>query len=194
MKKILATIIVYTFLCIAGFNSTQAQDGFFSDAQTLRQGAFSLGVQPAIYTELDNELMLFLRGAYGLNPGLSLHGKLGLLRNETYIGGHLEYQLAGESTDPFSFSILGGAYSFGDIGLKLGGIISKRAGQVSLYSGLTFEPLFTDPNELTPLLIPIGVDIPLGNPKANFVLEADIAVNDDAEIYQALHFGLNFYL
>ncbi len=193
MKKIITTIIAGVVLCFGSFNTSNAQDGFFSDAQTLRPGTFSLGAQTAIYTELDNEAMLFLRGAYGVNPGLSLHGKLGLLRDETYIGGHLEYQLAGEPADPVSFSIIGGAYAFGDLGLKLGGILSKQLGQLSLYSGLTFEPLFAEPDELTPLLIPVGVDIPLGN-QASFVLEADIAANDDANFYQALHFGVNFYL
>lgn len=192
MKKIIAS----TIIIIVGFGATDnvfAQDGFFSDAQTISQGTFSLGIQSAIYTELDNEAMLFLRGAYGVNPGISLHGKLGLLRDETYIGGHFEYRLTGEASAPFSFSAIGGAYAFGDLGLKLGGIISKNLGQLSLYSGLTFEPLFTDPDVLTPLLIPVGVDIPIGN-QANFVLEADIGANDDADFYQALHFGVNFYL
>lgn len=193
MKKIFTAVLIGVFVSIAGSDYAQAQDGFFSDAQTLRQGTVSLGVQPAIYTELDNELMLYLRGAYGINPGLSLHGKLGFLRDETYIGGHLEYQLAGEPADPVSFSIVGGAHAFGDLGLKVGGIISKQLGQVSLYSGLTFEPLFTDPDALTPFLVPVGLDIPFGN-QANFILEADIAANDDADFYQALHFGFNFYL
>lgn len=195
MKKITATIIVFgTLLCFSGVYNAQAQDGFFSDAQTLRQGGLSLGIQPVIYTELDNELMLILRGAYGLNSGLSLHGKVGLLRDETYIGGHLEYQLAGEAADPVSFSIIGGAYAFGDLGLKLGAVISKQLGQLSLYSGLTFEPLFADSGNFNPLLFPVGVDIPFGNGNANLVLEADIALNDDAEFYQALNFGINFYL
>lgn len=193
MKKVFITLIAGIFFCLGTFNSVYAQDGFFSDAQTLRQGTFSLGAQSAIYTELDNEVMLFLRGAYGANPGLTLHGKLGLLRDETYIGGHLEYQLAGEPTNPVSFSIIGGAYAFGDLGLKLGGILSKQLGQLSLYSGLTFEPLFAEPDALMPLLIPVGVDIPIGE-KANLVLEADIAANDDANFYQALHFGVNFHL
>lgn len=192
MKRISSVTVLSILFLFAGYMNLKAQDGFFSDAQTLDEGGFSLGVQPAIYTELDNELMLILRGAYGLKPGLTMHGKAGILRDETYIGGHLEYQLAGESIDPVSFSIIGGAYAFGDIGLKFGGVVSKDVGGLSLYSGLTFEPLFTEPEELTPLLIPIGVDIPFQQ-KANFVLEADIAANDDAEAYQALHFGMNFY-
>lgn len=192
MKKIVSLIISVVVLCFGCFNTSNAQDGFFSDAETLRPGTFSLGVQSAIYTELDNEAMLLLRGVYGVNAGLSLHGKLGLLRDDTYIGGHFEYLLTGESSAPFSFSALGGVYAFGELGLKLGGIISKNMDQLSLYSGLTFEPLFIDPDVLTPLLIPVGVDIPLGN-QANFILEADIGANDDADFYQALHFGINFY-
>ena len=137
--------------------------------------------------------MLYLRGAYGANPGLSLHGKAGLLRDETYIGGHFKYLLSGEPSDPISFSLVGGVYAFGDLGLKMGGVLSKQLGQISLYSGLLFEPLFTEPDELTPLLIPVGFDIPIGR-NANFVLEADMAANDDADVYQALHFGFNFYL
>lgn len=193
MKKIVASIIAGVVFCFGTFNLSNAQDGFFSDAQTLRQGSLSLGIQSAIYTEIDNEVMLFFRGAYGINPGLTLHGKVGVLREETYLGGHIESQLAGEPSDPISFSLIGGIYAFGDLGLKAGGILSKQLGQVSLFSGLTFEPLFSEPETLTPLLIPVGFDINLGN-NANFVLEADMSANDDADFYQALHFGFNFYL
>lgn len=180
-------IIIMTSVGIA-----HAQDGFFSDAQTLRGGAASLGVQSAIYTDLDNEMMLILRGGYGLNPGLTLHGKVGLFRDETYLGGHLEYQLAGEPSDPISFALLAGVYAFGDPGLKLGGVFSKRLGQLSLYSGLSFEPLFTEPDTRTPILVPVGMEVPIGR-AVHLVLEADIAANDDADFYQALHIGVNFY-
>jgi len=193
MNKIFVATATACILLFAGFTSAYSQDGFFSDAQTMRQGTASLGVQPAIYTDLDNELMLYLRGAYGVNPGLSMHAKVGLLRDETYFGGHFKYQLSGEPSDPISFSLIGGVYAFGDLGLKIGGVLSKKIGDISLYSGLLFEPLFSEPNELTPLLIPVGFDIPLGT-NTNFVLEADMAANDDADFYQALHFGFNFYL
>lgn len=193
MNKLRFGLLLSLLVIIIGVFSAKAQDGVFSDAQTLHQGQFALGVQPIIYTELDNELMLMIRGTYGLNPGLTIHGKLGVLRDETYVGAHLEYQLAGEPSDPVSFSLLGGVYAFGDLGLKLGGVVSKQVGQFSLYSGLLVEPLFTDPEAVTPLLLPIGVDIPIAGEAANFVLEADLAVNDDADFYQALHFGVNLY-
>lgn len=169
-----------------------AQDGAFSDATTLRNGRASLGIQTAIYTESGNEAMLIFRGAYGVRPGLSFHGKVGLLHNETYLGGHLEYGLAGEPADPVSLSMLAGIYAFWDPGLKVGGVLSKQLGQFSLFTGLTFEPLFTDPETQTPLLVPIGMEIPVGS-SAHLVLEADVAANDDADRYQAIHMGFNFY-
>lgn len=193
MKKSLRAIILIAFIFLS-FSKTKAQDGIFSDAQTLSNNTFSLGIQPVIYSQLNNdEFMLILRGAYGLQPGLSLHGKVGVLREQTYVGGHLEYLLAGEPSDPLSFSLLGGVYAFDDVGLKFGGVLSKQIGTFSLYSGLSFEPLFTEPDELTPLLLPIGIDIPLAGEQVNFVFEADIALNNDAELYEALHFGANFY-
>lgn len=169
-----------------------AQDGAFSDAMTLREGGASLGVQTAIYTEAGNEAMLIFRGAYGVRSGLTFHGKVGLLRNETYLGGHLEFGLAGEPADPVSLSMLAGVYAFGDPGIKLGGILSKRLGQLSLFSGLTLEPLFTNPDTQTPLLVPIGMEVPVGA-SAHLVLEADVAANEDADSYQAIHLGFNFY-
>lgn len=194
MKKTIHSAILLMFIICGSFSQLRAQDGIFSDAQTLRNNRLSLGIQPIIYTEIDNdEFMLMLRGAYGLQPGLSFHAKIGVLRNETYYGGHLEYSLAGEPYNPISLSLIGGAYSFGDMGLKLGGVLSKRIGQFSLYSGLTFEPLFTDPETRTPLLLPLGIDIPISGSHTNFVFEADLALNDDAEVYEALHFGFNFY-
>jgi hypothetical protein len=195
MKRIISSIVLCLIIIAASTVSlTKAQDGVFSDAQTLGYEQFALSVQPIIYTEVGkDDFMLMLRGAYGVKSDLTLHGKIGVLRDETYFGGHLEYMLAGEPYDPLSFSLLAGVYSFGDVGLKFGGVLSKQVGSFSLYSGLMFEPLFTDPDELTPLLLPIGVDIPVSGGQANFVFEADLALNDDAEFYEALHFGFNIY-
>lgn len=191
MRISIHSFLLAVFVLIIVSPRGYAQDGAFSDANTLRSSQLSIGIQPVIYTELDNEFMLILRGGYGLQSGLSFYGKLGVLREEPYVGGHFKYQLAGEPSDVLSFSILGGAYSFGDIGLKLGGILSKRIGGFSLYSGLLYEPLFTS-NIRNALLLPIGVDVPLSD-SGSFIFEADLAVNDDGRAYQALHIGLNFY-
>jgi len=192
MKKYVTVFTVLFIIIFGGFNVSKAQDGFFSDARTLETGQFKLGIQPIIYTQADNFMLMF-RGAYGLKPGLSLSGKIGLFDDrDTYIGGHLKYQLAGEPTDPLSFSIIGGVYSFTDIGLKLSGILSKDLNALSLYGGLSYEPLFNNPNMLNALLLPIGVDVPFSNQSA-IILEGDIAVNDDGLPYQAITFGMNFY-
>lgn len=192
MRKPISSFLLVLAILLCSSLPMNAQDGAFSDAQTLSGGQLSIGLQSVIYTELDNEFMLILRGGYGLQPDLSFYGKLGVLREETYVGGHLKYQIAGEPADAVSFSILGGAYSFGDIGLKLGGVLSKRIDGFSLYSGLLYEPLFSNRTS-NALLLPIGVDIPLSG-SGSFIFEADIAANDDGRPYQALHVGFNFYL
>lgn len=191
MKK----LVTVPFLCLFILSvcpPINAQDGAFTDARTLGNQQFSLGAETAIYTDLDNEIMLILRGGYGLQPDLSFYGKVGVFLNEVYIGGHLKHQIVHEPQNPVSFSVIGGAYSFGDIGLKLGGIVSKNTGALSLYTGLLYEPLFEDPIR-NAVMIPLGVDIPLSE-SASFVFEADLAVTSDGQPYQALHTGFNFYL
>ena len=186
---------LFLLLLIAGVvfsPEAEAQDGFFSDAQTLRNQHVALGIQPVYYTS-GEDVMLNIRGAYGLKPGLTVHGKLGVFRNETYVGAHLEHRLTGEPASALSFALLGGIYSFGDIGLKLSAVLSKQIDPFSIYTGISYEPLFSDPAR-NPVLIPVGVDIPLISRKTNAIFEADIAVSDDGEAYQSIHFGLNFYL
>jgi hypothetical protein len=193
MRKLLQTLLLTVIALIIFSPRTHAQDGAFSDAQALQGGQLTLGIQPVIFTETD-EFMLMLRTAYGIQNGFTLHGKVGLLTDETYAGGHFQYQLAGEPSSPLSFSLLGGVHSFGDVGLKTGGIISKQLNPFSLYAGLTYEPLFRDNNTLNALMLPVGVDIPLSGNTANFIMEANLAANDDGQAWQAVIFGINFYL
>lgn len=187
MRK--STIIFFLFILSFG-HSLHAQDGAFSDARALEYQQVSLSAGSAIYTDLNNEVMLLLRGGYGLQPDLSFHGKVGIFLQEAYIGGHLKYLVAGEPRYAVSFSVIGGAYSFGDIGLKLGGIVSKNAEALSLYTGLLYEPLFENPIR-NPFMIPLGVDIPLSE-SASFIFEADLALTSDGQPYQALHTGFTF--
>lgn len=192
MEKRVTVVAVLLVVILGGFHTLKAQDGFFSDARTVRSGQFDLGIQPIIYTNPDNFMLMF-RGVYGLQPNLSIAGKVGLFDDrDTYIGGHLKYQLAGEPSDPLSFSIIGGVYSFTDIGLKFSGVISKNLNALSIYSGLSYEPLFVDSSTLNALMLPVGFNVPFSN-QSTIVLEGDIAVNDDGLPYQAITFGLNFY-
>ena len=183
-------LILVPFMLIS--SRAAAQDGIFSDAQTLRLNQLAIAIQPIVYTESE-ELMLNFRGAYGLQSGLTIHGKVGILRDETYVGGHLEYRLAGEPRSPLSFALLAGVYSFGELGLKLSGVISKKLDPFSIYTGLSYEPLFAASTR-NPFLLPAGLDIPLFGRNANVILEGDIGLNGDGEGYQAVHFGVNFYL
>ncbi|HKK47093.1 MAG TPA: hypothetical protein VJ964_16315 [Balneolaceae bacterium] len=192
MKKIVTVAAVFLALIFCIFNTSRAQDGFFSDARTLQSGQFKLGIQPIVFTESDNFMLMF-RGAYGLQSDLSIAGKIGLFDDrDTYIGGHFKYQLAGEPTDPLSFSVIGGVYSFTDIGLKFSGILSKNLNALSLYSGLSYEPLFGSNNTLNAFMLPVGVEVPFAT-QSSITLEGDIAVNDDGLPYQAITFGMNFY-
>lgn len=179
---------------LTGILSSQAkaQDGVFGDAQIVQFKRFSLGVQPIIYTQPDSDFMLMLRGGYGIQPELSFHAKAGVFNDEVYVGGHLKYRLISELEYPITLSVIGGAYMFQDLGFKLAGVLSRNFGDFSLYSGLSFEPFFAVPAQ-APLLIPIGVDIPVTR-QTTFIFEADLAVNEVGRPYQALHFGLNFGL
>lgn len=194
MKKVISPLFLFLTIVSVSIFPLKAQDGVFSDARTLESEQFTLSLQPIIYTQVGNDdFMLMMRGAYGITSDFTLHGKIGVLRDDTYFGGHLKYLLAREPYNPLSFSLLAGVYSFGDLGLKLGGVISKEVETFSLYSGLLFEPMFIDPDVVAPLLLPIGVEIPVSDGQANFIFEVDLSLNDDSEFYEALHFGINLY-
>lgn len=194
LKKLpLLLLTIFAITQITGPEIASAQDGFFTDAQTLSKGSGTLGIQPVYFTESE-EGMLMLRGAYGLNNTITLHGKLGVFEDETYGGGHLEIGLASEPSSNISLALNAGVHVWDEPGLKTSLIASKRWDQVSLFSGLSYEPIFYDNNTLDPLLIPVGIDIHLDNSAANLVLEADIAANDDGEYLQAITGGVYFYI
>jgi hypothetical protein len=193
LKKLLLLLFgIFALSQISGLNTANAQDGFYTDAQTLVNGGGLLGIQPVYFTESE-EAMLMFRGAYGLNSTVTLHGKLGVLEDETYGGGHLEIGLASEPSSSLSLALLTGVHIWDEPGLKAALKVSKRWDQISLFSGLSYEPIFYDNNTLNPLLVPVGIDVHL-NGSANLVLEADIAGNDDGEFLQAITGGVYFYL
>jgi len=190
----LSIVCITVFLVSFGITSiSKAQDGFFSDAHTLGQNQFELGFQPVMLTE-PNDFMMMFRGGYGFAPSLTGYAKVGALADETYLGAHLEYNVAYEPRSAFSVSLLGGAFDYYDVGLKLGVNISKDIQNVSIYTGMNYQPIFTD-NTINALLIPVGADINIDSQdNVDLVLEADIPANDDAEFLEALTFGLNIRL
>lgn len=194
IKKLpLLLLALFVLSQFAGLQTARAQDGFFSDAQTLAKGTGTLGIQPVYFTESEDGMLMF-RGAYGLSNKVTLHGKLGVFDDETYGGGHVEIGLASEPYSSISIALLAGAHVWHEPGLKTSLELSKRFDQISLYSGLSYEPVFYENYTLDPLLVPVGLDIHLNNSSANLVIEADLAANNDGEFLQAVTGGIYFYL
>lgn len=192
MKKYLL-LIVLTLFMISGLQEVRAQDGFFSNAQTLEKGAFAVGLQPVVLTAQD-DFMFMGRTSYGLTHGVTGHLKVGIQDDETYFGAHLESSLASEPNSGLSVALLGGVYSYGDVGLKLGMNISKNLHPISIYTGLNYQPLFAEVQTVNALLVPVGLDLHLKKGTLDLMLEGDIPVNDDAEYLEALTFGARIYL
>lgn len=189
-RKILFTLLLLAFL--TGTHQVQAQDGFFSNAQTLQKGTLAIGLQPVILTAQD-DFMFIGRTSYGLRPGLTGHLKVGFLDEETYVGAHFEGNLASEPTSKVSLALLAGAYSYGDLGLKLGLNLSKDFDPFSLYSGINYQPLFTEVESIHSFLVPVGIDLHLKRGTLDLMLEGDIPISD-AEYLEAITFGARVYL
>ncbi|SMO45872.1 hypothetical protein [Gracilimonas mengyeensis] len=192
MKKSLILTLLSLF-CFFGTQTLKAQDGFFSNAKTLEQGTFAVGIQPVMLTAQD-DFMFITRGAYGFSNDLTGHAKLGFMDDEIYFGGHFEANVASEPTSSLSVALLGGIYTYGDLGLKTGVNISKDIHPVSLYTGFNYQPLFTDNVTYHALLVPVGIDIHLNDAPVDLMLEGNIPVNDEAEYLEALTFGARIYL
>ena len=186
-------LFVLSLLFIFSIQTTKAQDGFFSNAQTLERGTFAIGLQPVILTEQEDFLMLF-RGAYGLSRGLTAHFKIGAFQEDVYLGGHIEYNLSSEPNSPISASVLAGVYNQIDTGLKFGLNLSHDFHPVSLYGGLNYQPLFLNEVTLNSFLLPVGLDYHIPNAPLDLMAEANIPLNDDAEYLEAITFGARIYL
>lgn len=187
--------ILLAFLFAITFNSASvyAQDGFFSDAITLKPGTFSGGLQPIILQSSSEDFMFMFRGAYGIQSGLAIHGKIGILHNETFLGLHAEYMVYRSDDKKISAAALGGVQTWGELGLKVGGNLSYAIDRFNIYSGLNYQPYFFENQTLNAITLPVGLDIPLLNKKANFIFEANIGINDDGEALEMITFGANYY-
>jgi hypothetical protein len=191
MKKIIL-LTTFIFTAFITTNTVNAQDGFFSNAKTLEKGTGSIGLQPVFLTAQD-DFMFILRGAYGIQSGLTGHLKLGLFEDETYFGGHFETALNRNSESNVDIAGLVGVYTYGDVGLKLGLNLSTDFEPVSIYSGFNYQPLFIENNTNHAILVPIGFDVHLEN-GIDLMLEGNIPANDDADYLESITFGARFYL
>jgi hypothetical protein len=163
----------------------------FGTAQTLKSGKFSIGINPVIYSNGEDEEGIFGHVGLGLSPGLDLGFKLGLgLRDDTYLGLDLEWVL--RHLSPY-ISISAGAHTWDDIGIDgTFNLTFPLSRQVKLYTGLDMDVIFRENNTDIPLWIPVGIDVALRK-KMALLIEVEIKVNDDA-VYNIFGAGVNFYL
>lgn len=193
MKKYVLTTALLLFL-ISGIKTAEAQDGFFSNAQTFQEGTFAIGLQPVALTE-QNDFMMIFRAGYGLTPRLTGHLKVGAFDDEVYAGAHLEYGLVSEPSSDISVALLGGVYKYDETGLKFGLNLSHNFDPISLYTGLNYQPLFINEDfTLNAFLLPVGLDYHMNDAPVDLMLEADIPLNDDAEYLEAITFGARIYV
>jgi hypothetical protein len=176
MKKL--SLAIGLFLLAFALNAQ-----VFNSASTLRKKQFSLGLEPALFMNGDNNLYLFVHGGAGLTSKVDFGLKLGI-GDELYFGGDVEFRLA----RIVSLSV--GAHSFGEFGLDgtllLSGPISSG---VYLFGGLDMDVLLEQDNDQLQLWIPVGVEVSLKR-TMSFIFEAEISVTD---YYNVLGGGLNFY-
>jgi len=187
MKKIILSLVLF----LAVITSSQAQV-LFSTAQTLNRGNWSLGINPVIAAEGNNDFALFFHGGYGLGNNSDLGLKLGFGWNDAYVG--LDYEktlLAGKP----SVSVFGGAHIFHDFGLDLGAVVTFPINQVRITTGLDMDIDFgkdvnNDLDVYAPLWLPLSLEVYI---KKNFsiVFEGNIKLTRTA--WTTVGGGINIY-
>jgi hypothetical protein len=157
----------------------------FNTSETLRSGQLSAGFEPSVYVNGDTDFNLFLHGGVGLVKGVDLGLKLGVMGNEAYLGGDVEFAVLNR------LSLAAGAHSYGVFGLDFTGLYTFSLGQsASFYTGLDVDLNFPEDDDMSaPLWIPVGLELPIRKYML-FLFEAEINVTDVGS-----HFiggGLNF--
>ncbi|MCG8698991.1 MAG: hypothetical protein MI922_13130 [Bacteroidales bacterium] len=164
-----------------------AQSQVFNTSTTLRPGKFSVGIEPVIYVP-NNDFSLFMHGGVGLAKSIDFGAKLGVFRNDVYIGGDIEFSLAR------FFSLSFGAHSHGNFALDGTALFTFPLGKpANLYTGLDSDVVFIkNPKDDVrfPLWIPLGLEVKVKRGIA-FLFEAEIAANDPAE--HMIGGGFNFF-
>ena len=186
MKKIFLIIVAIAFTA-----NVQAQ--VFNTGQTLKQGVFSLGVEPAVLVNGSEDFMLFAHAGYGVKSGVDMGVKYGF-GNPHYFGADLEFALGKR----VSLSV--GAHNFSNFGLDgtLNFVIPIKS-DLRLYGGFDTDMNFVkttnnegeESTELQSLFwIPVGLEVGLSN-TMSLLFESEIGLNDNA--YHLFGGGLSFY-
>jgi hypothetical protein len=186
MKKIILSLIIFVGIA----SSSQAQV-LFSTAQTLRGGAWNIGINPA-YADGYDDFALFFHGGYGLGNNSDLGLKLGFGWGDPYFG--LDYEktlLAGKP----SVSLFGGAHYWNDFGLDLGSKVTFPIGNVRITTGLDMDLDFgqdanNDLDLYAPLWLPISLEVYLKK-QLSIVFEGNIKLTHSA--FTTVGGGINIY-
>ncbi len=179
MRKI---FILSLFLAVAGTSSGQV----FTTGQTLKPGAFSLGIEPAVLVNGNADFILFLHGGVGIKKGIDFAARAGVLGSSTYFGGDVEFAL------PKRMSLTFGAHQFGDFGLDgTWNITFPIKNDIRLTSGIDADINFSEPETQFLLWIPVSLEIGIKK-NMSFIFEAEIGLTDPA--YHFIGGGFNFYL
>ena len=179
MKKIILTLTLFVGISIAA----NAQI-VFGTAQTLQKGTFSVGINPA-WEDTRNEFGLLFHGGYGIGNNADLGLKLGFGWGSPYVG--IDFEKTFLSGKP-SLSVYAGGHYWNDFGLDLGTLVTFKASNVYITTGLDMDLIFvirdTDgdgdeelDNLEVPLWIPLEVEWYLKK-HLSLIFEADIPLNN----------------
>lgn len=175
------------------FNSLlTAQDGVFSNGNSLGKSKIAASVQPVFLTEAD-DFMMFFRGRYGLSTYRDLSVKLGMLGNNAFIGAHLEEPHLKSDEYPIMTFFQYGIQYWNDLGLKASYNIRYQVKEFNVYTGLLYQPFFGD-SSAHAFLIPLGVSYQPDEIDGLFFLELNGGLNSDATNLQNVQFGVRLNL
>lgn len=178
MKK----IIFFVTLLVASLSSF-AQ--VFNTGQTLKPKTFSVGFEPAVLINGNSDFIMFIHGGVGLKKGIDFGLSVGVLGNENYFGGNVEFAIGK------MVSIAAGAHNFGNFGLDgTLNVTFPLAKGVRLSSGLDLDVNFPENDTKFLLWLPIGIEVGLRK-NMSFIFEAELGLTDPA--YNLIGGGLNFY-
>lgn len=186
-------IIFVLLFIVTNFNAPlKAQDGVFSNGNSLDKSKIAASVQPVFLTEAD-DFMMFFRGRYGLSAYRDLSVKLGMLGNSVFIGGHLEEPHLKSDDYPIMTYFQYGIQYWKDLGLKASYNIRYQVNEFNIYTGLMYQPFFGGSSS-HPFLIPLGVSYQPSEIDGLFFLELNGGLNSDATALQNVQFGVRLNL
>lgn len=191
MKKTLL-VAFFSIMLLLSSQKVKAQDGVFSDGLSLSEGSLTSAAQFTFLTQAD-DFMLFGRARYGLKSNQDIAFKLGLLQDFVFVGAHLEQLHLSSENNTFHTYYQYGIQFWNDMGLKASYNAALNFKKVRIYTGLLYQPYFSE-DIIHPLLLPVGLSFRPNEIDGYIYFELNGAVSDDADAFSAIHFGTKLNL